>query len=421
METQVIKERSTGSLEIVAMEQYEQLLGEIGFSGVLQAEGIEQQISGARAAGGRAVGHRHEREADELIRAAIEQVREAGAANSSSESCLDEGVLDLFEEVKQAKELFRQRLHEHAFLNAMLEAADSEHFQCPICFTTVAPTERAIIAGCAHLFCLSCANRLARAGGPRECALCRQALHGEEEVLRVREPGAVLPEERDERRRWGRFGSKLFHIVRKLRQIEQADPTARAIVFVQWASLRRKVAAAFTAFGVPFVSLDEFSEGDVDEASGPRLRNLWERDDVITAFQGASAECTTGPKVLLLSLQDAASGTNLTRANHVLFVHPMSASSRRSAVAYEMQALGRCVRLGQTKPVYLWRFVTLATVEEEISLSHQAELWKRRPELWSSRREDATTSARSHGVLTDMRDDSAQDGCEELDLDDLFW
>eukprot|EP00438_Fugacium_kawagutii_P033398 Skav210067 [mRNA] locus=scaffold485:138462:148322:+ [translate_table: standard] len=44
-----------------------------------------------------------------------------------------------------------------------------------------------------------------------------------------------------------------------------------------------------------------------------------------------------GPKVLLLSLQDAASGTNLTRAqlghwsfmNHVLLVHPMLASSHR--------------------------------------------------------------------------------------------
>ncbi|CAJ1382758.1 unnamed protein product, partial [Effrenium voratum] len=58
--------------------------------------------------------------------------------------------------------------------------------------------------------------------------------------------------------------------------------------------------------------------------------------------------------VLLLSLQDAASGTNLTRAllgcveNHVLFVHPMLAKTSRLSVAYEQQALGRCLRLGQT-------------------------------------------------------------------------
>ena len=51
----------------------------------------------------------------------------------------------------------------------------------------------------------------------------------------------------------------------------------------------------------------------------------------------------------------------------MLFVHPMFASSQRLAVAYETQALGRCLRVGQTKPVYLWRFVTLGTVEEELS------------------------------------------------------
>ena len=78
-----------------------------------------------------------------------------------------------------------------------------------------------------------------------ECALCRQSLRREpglDEVLRVHEPGAVQPGEREdaadgthfrlfpvrslreERQRWGRFGSKLFHVVRKLRDIAQEDP-----------------------------------------------------------------------------------------------------------------------------------------------------------------------------------------------------
>ena len=106
-------------------------------------------------------------------------------------------------------------------------------------------------------------------------------------------------------------------------------------------------------------------------------------------------------QVLLLSLEHAASGTNLTAANHelqrqiiilsevgkchenvitchihvilfqpfrevlfilanvgckVVFVHPMHASSAERAVAYEAQAIARCRRYGQekTEPKLQW-------------------------------------------------------------------
>jgi len=241
----------------------------------------------------------------------------------------------------------------------------------------------------------------------------REEVHGlpDGEILRVREPGAVQAEEREERQRWGRFGSKLFHVVRKLRDIEQKDPTARAIVFVQWASLRRKLAAAFAEFQVSYVCLEERFE-----VGNPVANNVWERDDVVTSFQSAPPESTEGPKVLLLSLQDAASGTNLTRASHVLFVHPMSADSQKLAVAYETQALGRCLRLGQTKPVCLWRFVTLGTVEEDLSYRHQQELWSRRPELLAARIE-----AKAARWMARTDEEPKEPDEDDVDLDDLFW
>ncbi|CAE8692391.1 unnamed protein product, partial [Polarella glacialis] len=65
--------------------------------------------------------------------------------------------LELLEEVRQAKESFRQRRHEHAFLQVMLQAAEAESFQCPVCLGEPAPTERAMLAACAHLFCIRCA------------------------------------------------------------------------------------------------------------------------------------------------------------------------------------------------------------------------------------------------------------------------
>ena len=71
--------------------------------------------------------------------------------------------------------------------------------------------------------------------------------------------------------------------------------------------------------------------------------------------------------MLLLSLEHVASGSNLTAANHVIFVHPMNAETMSSAVAYERQALARVRRVGQERgEVHVWRFVTQETVEEHM-------------------------------------------------------
>ena len=128
---------------------------------------------------------------------------------------------------------------------------------------------------------------------------------------------------------------------------------------MQWASLRRKLAAAFAEFQVPYVCLEATSEREpqisgckkmrslrwkerFDASNNPVLHSFWERDDaldsvcglgplrkglrsaeVVASFQGAPLESTEGPKVLLLSLQDAASGTNLTRASLCHMLHAL--------------------------------------------------------------------------------------------------
>ena len=55
-------------------------------------------------------------------------------------------------------------------------------------------------------------------------------------------------------------------------------------------------------------------------------------------------------KVLMLSLAHAAAGTNLQMANHVILVEPAGHNKSHGA-AIEAQAVGRCVRLGQTQVV----------------------------------------------------------------------
>ncbi|CAK9076159.1 unnamed protein product [Durusdinium trenchii] len=132
------------------------------------------------------------------------------------------------------------------------------------------------------------------------------------------------------------------------------DATSKLICFVQWEDLKRKV---------PHVTLHGGAFHSPDGAEVPRFQYDYE-----------------GPRMLLLSLEESASGTNLTAANHVLIVHPMQAESKEEAVAFEMQAVGRVRRPGQQKKIYIWRFVTCDTIEQTITEEHQRELWLRQKE-----------------------------------------
>merc|ERR1712232_590285 len=135
----------------------------------------------------------------------------------------------------------------------------------------------------------------------------------------------------------------------------------KAIAFCQWEDLKHKIADALGAIGLVYFEL---------------IGNVYQRSEVIRRFQ----EEEPGPNtahILLLSLEHSASGTNLTAANHIVFVHPMSAASSERAVSYEAQAIGRCRRWGQSKSeVHCWRFVTRGTIEEAITAEHQQDLWK---------------------------------------------
>mmetsp|Transcript_1390 Transcript_1390/g.3033 ORF Transcript_1390/g.3033 Transcript_1390/m.3033 type:complete len:338 (+) Transcript_1390:827-1840(+) len=153
---------------------------------------------------------------------------------------------------------------------------------------------------------------------------------------------------------YDQFGTKLAAVMRKLLQIRAEDPTGKVILFVQFDDLKLKVAAALRAFKLPVLTL----QGTVAQRTNTIYD--WQHNPSSSSF------------VLLLSLAQSASGTNLTAANHVVFLHPMLASSAAQASSFEKQAIGRARRHGQLREtVHVWRFVTLDTVEQQMSQQHQ--------------------------------------------------
>mmetsp|Transcript_16843 Transcript_16843/g.39327 ORF Transcript_16843/g.39327 Transcript_16843/m.39327 type:complete len:868 (+) Transcript_16843:56-2659(+) len=101
-------------------------------------------------------------------------------------------------------------------------------------------------------------------------------------------------------------GTKLSLLARKLREIREEDSTAKVIVFSQWADIEEKVSHALTTYGIPHL----------------RCKGVRERGETLRIFQ-------------------------------------------------EKQAIARVRRLGQRRPqVFLHRFITKGTLEEDISSVH---------------------------------------------------
>jgi SNF2 family DNA or RNA helicase len=114
----------------------------------------------------------------------------------------------------------------------------------------------------------------------------------------------------------------------------------KALVFSQWTSLLDLVEPHLTAAGIGFTRLDGST---VDRAS------------VVREFQDDA-----GPPVLIASLKAGGIGLNLTAADHVFVLDPWWNP------AAEDQAADRAHRIGQDKPVMVYRLVARDTVEERI-------------------------------------------------------
>lgn len=114
----------------------------------------------------------------------------------------------------------------------------------------------------------------------------------------------------------------------------------KALVFSQWTSLLDLVEPHLKNAGITWNRLDG---------------STTDRGSVVNEFQSDG-----GPSVMLLSLKAGGVGLNLTAADHVFLLDPWWNP------AVEDQAADRTHRIGQDKPVFVYRVVAKDTVEERI-------------------------------------------------------
>jgi SNF2 family DNA or RNA helicase len=121
---------------------------------------------------------------------------------------------------------------------------------------------------------------------------------------------------------------------------DAASDGHKALVFSQWTSLLDLVEPHLVAASIPFTRLDG---------------KTTDRESVVREFQGEG-----GPPVMLVSLKAGGTGLNLTAADHVFLLDPWWNP------AVEDQAADRAHRIGQDRPVMVYRIVAKDTVEERI-------------------------------------------------------
>ncbi|WVR03552.1 hypothetical protein IAU60_000544 [Kwoniella sp. DSM 27419] len=200
--------------------------------------------------------------------------------------------------------------------------------------------EMAVLSCCGHIACLPC---MSMAAADQRCVkgdACQAAVRSTN-VVKVTSLGIEGELES------GRYGAKLQTLVDLIHTIPRNE---RVLVFLQWEDLAGKVSEAMKAAGIAHVTLT----GSVKA----RANTL---NEFQTEAKGSSA------RVLLLKMNDAsAAGSNLTTANHAIFLGPLLTPSLLNYRAVETQAIGRVRRYGQSRKVHIHRLLALDTKDVEI-------------------------------------------------------
>jgi SNF2 family DNA or RNA helicase len=138
---------------------------------------------------------------------------------------------------------------------------------------------------------------------------------------------------------WGGASAKLDLLVETLEELREEGH--RALVFSQFTSYLAFIRQALDAAGITYEYLDGATPAKA-------------RQKRIDAFQAGQSDA------FLISLKAGGTGLNLTAADYVIHMDPWWNP------AVEDQATDRAHRIGQTRPVMVYRIIARNTIEEKI-------------------------------------------------------
>jgi SNF2 family DNA or RNA helicase len=218
---------------------------------------------------------------------------------------------------------------------------DNDDETCGICLDEIAENDIGVTK-CGHIFCYECLK--AWISRSHACPYCKKKLNDNEIYIlsyqKAKKDDEQNSAEKDKAELANEIGTKLANIISYLR--ESGEHT---IIFSQWDDLLRRVGRILKDNNIPNV----FCKG-----------NCYQRDKAIREFNDDEKI-----RVIMLSSDSTAAGTNLTKASQVIFIDPIY-GDYKFRKDQERQAIGRAHRLGQKSQIKVIRFIIQDSIEDEI-------------------------------------------------------
>jgi SWI/SNF-related matrix-associated actin-dependent regulator of chromatin subfamily A3 len=224
------------------------------------------------------------------------------------------------------------------------EGLDNE---CPVCLCDIS---HPCITLCSHIFCKRCIDTVI-SKDKANCPLCRRSISHSELVELPPEPVEDAAVGGNEGVIWSKSsavspcGAKIAALLGTINAALARNSAEKHVVFSQFTGMLDLVGSAFQHSGITFCRLD----GKTPAAK---------RNSMLRAF--ADGSDVTGPRVFLVSLKAGGVGLNLTASSHAHLLDPYWNP------AVEEQAADRVHRLGQIRPVRIYRYVVKQSIEERM-------------------------------------------------------
>lgn len=248
------------------------------------------------------------------------------------------------QEYNMLKKKYNEILTESKFIVRALEKMMGDNIkeeECSICYDTI---NKPVMTDCGHLFCNDCLEM--SLGYKLECPQCRKPLDKnkvytitKKKDIPKNDPLIV------------KYGTKLATLINTMKTLMK-DKKNKIIIFSQWDDMLSLIGKTLSENGIT----NTFIKG-----------NVYQRNNAISKFKTGKTsqgkDCESN--VIMLSLENSASGTNLTEASHIIFIEPIN-KSKKDVIAIEGQAIGRVCRIGKNEKVKIIRIITKGTIEEDI-------------------------------------------------------
>ena len=214
---------------------------------------------------------------------------------------------------------------------------DTVEEDCLICLEEI---NDIVISDCGHVYCLDCIKELWKLTHENyiKCPMCRFKLYKNS----IKQIKKNIETEQDNN--INKYGTKMAYLLTYLKHLFENDNN-KVIVFSKYIKMLNLVSNVLKENNINFVNIKG---------------NVYVKNKAIERFK-----TDKDTKVIMLSSESCSSGSNLTEASHIILLDTINADNIETVKAIEEQAIGRAVRLGQTKRVEVIRLIMKNTIEHD--------------------------------------------------------